>query len=224
MGFVRSCNAVFGQLGMDVGGSQLAATSNGFGFNAPVPFDLNVLVSFFPDGDALEANVPATAQSAIGQRDVQTTPLLMALAAAAVVNDGTIMTPYIVDDVFASDGEVESTTEPTAWRRAMSPATASVIEDLMEQVVISGTGTRAAVPGVRIGGKTGTAQVTGAAPHAWFIGFGPVEPDEGEPAIALAVVVESGGDFGESATGGTVAAPIAQRILAEFFGVQVTGG
>jgi peptidoglycan glycosyltransferase len=224
MGFVRSCNTVLGQLGMDVGGSQLAATSNGFGFNASVPFDLDVLVSFFPDGDALDANLPATAQSAIGQRDVQTTPLLMALAAAAVVNDGTMMTPYMVDDVFASDGAVESTTEPTAWRRAMSPATASVIEDLMEQVVISGTGRRAAVPGVRIGGKTGTAQVTGAAPHAWFVGFGPVEPAEGEPAIALAVVVESGGDFGESATGGTVAAPIAQRILAEFFGVQVPEG
>ena len=75
MGFVRSCNTVLGQLGMDVGGSQLAATSNGFGFNASVPFDLDVLVSFFPDGDALDANLPATAQSAIGQRDVQTTPL-----------------------------------------------------------------------------------------------------------------------------------------------------
>jgi peptidoglycan glycosyltransferase len=224
MGFVRSCNTVFGQLGMDVGGNQLAATSNGFGFNAPVPFDLNVLVSFFPPGSALETNLPATAQSAIGQRDVQTTPLLMALTAAAVVNGGTMMTPYMVDDVFASDGAVESTTEPTAWRRAMSPATASVLENLMEQVVISGTGQRAAVPGIRIGGKTGTAQVTGAAPHAWFIGFGPVEPEDGEPSIALAVVVESGGSFGESATGGSVAAPIAQRIFAEFFGVQVAEG
>jgi peptidoglycan glycosyltransferase len=91
---------------------------------------------------------------------------------------------------------------------------------MMEQVVSSGTGRKAAVPGVRIAGKTGTAEVTGQAPHAWFIGFGPVSPAEGEQSIALAVVVESGGDFGESATGGSVAAPIAQKVFTEFFGLS----
>jgi peptidoglycan glycosyltransferase len=72
---------------------------------------------------------------------------------------------------------------------------------------------------VRIAGKTGTAQITGKAPHAWFIGFGPVGASADIRQIAIAVIVESGGDFGESATGGTVAAPIAQEILAAFFGV-----
>ncbi len=99
----------------------------------------------------------------------------------------------------------------------MSPATASVLSGLMEQVVVSGTGKKAAVPGVRIAGKTGTAEVSGKAPHAWFVGFGPVEPEPGEQSIVIAVAVESGGDFGESATGGSVAAPIAQKVLAKFF-------
>ena len=217
VGFIRSCNTVFGQLGMDVGGDDLGTTADKFGFNREVPFDLRVFTSFFPGRGAIEGNPPATAQSAIGQRDVQTTPLLMALSAGAIANDGRIMKPHLVRDVFTSDGSIEQTTAPELWKRAMSPATAAVLTDMMEQVVISGTGRNAAVPGVRIAGKTGTAEVTGQPPHAWFIGFGPVAPAEGERSIAIAVVVESGGEFGESATGGSVAAPIAQRVLAEFF-------
>jgi len=220
VGFIRSCNTVFAQLGMDIGGNVLGVTADKFGFNRTVPFDLDVLVSFFPGEGTIENNRPATAQSAIGQRDVQSTPLLMALAAAAVANDGTIMRPYLVQDVFTSDGSTEQSAQPQPWKRAMSPATASVLADMMEQVVISGTGRKAAVPGVRIAGKTGTAEVSGKAPHAWFLGFGPVAPKPGERSIAIAVVVESGGDFGESATGGSVAAPIGQKVLAAFFEVS----
>jgi len=216
-GFIRSCNTVFAQLGMDIGGDDLGSTAESFGFNRTIPFDLSVLVSFFPGEGSIEENPSATAQSAIGQRDVQTTPLLMAMSAAAVANGGNAMVPYLVQDVFTSDGTIELSTEPSVWRRAMSPATASVLTEMMEQVVISGTGKKAAVPGVRIAGKTGTAEVTGHPPHAWFVGFGPVGASEDEPGIAIAVVVESGGNFGETATGGSVAAPIAQQVLAEFF-------
>jgi peptidoglycan glycosyltransferase len=87
----------------------------------------------------------------------------------------------------------------------------------MEGVVTSGTGRRASVPGVRIAGKTGSAEVPDEAPHAWFVGFGPVDAAPDDRQIAIAVLVESGGDAGEAATGGTVAAPIAQTVLEEFF-------
>jgi peptidoglycan glycosyltransferase len=216
--FVKSCNTVFAQLGMDLGGDQLGITSQDFGYNSEVPFEFAVLPSAFPPPGTIEDNLPATAQNAIGQRDNRATPLLMAMTAGSVARNGAMMVPYLVDEIFTSEGSVEDRTEPTVWRRAMSPASAAVLSDLMEQVVISGTGRRAAVPGVRIAGKTGTSQVTGRAPHAWFIGFGPVEAPPDTPQIAIAVVVESGGAFGESATGGSVAAPIAQKVLAAFLG------
>lgn len=217
--FVKSCNTVFAQLGMDLGGNRLGTTANAFGFNAEIPFEFSVLTSNFPPPGTIENDPAATAQSAIGQRNDRATPLLMALMAAAVANNGNVMVPYLVDEIFTSGGGIESRTETTIWRRAMSPASAAVLSDMMEQVVISGTGRKAAVPGIRIGGKTGTAEVTDKAPHAWFIGFGPVGASSDIAQIAIAVVVESGGDFGESATGGSVAAPIAQQVLAAFFGV-----
>jgi peptidoglycan glycosyltransferase len=133
------------------------------------------------------------------------------------------MVPYLVQEIFSAEGVVEESTEPLVWLRATSPGASATLSDLMEGVVTSGTGRRASVPGVRVAGKTGTAEVPDSAPHAWFIGFGPVDPGPGDPQIALAVLIESGGDAGEAATGGTVAAPIAQSMFAEFFGVGQEG-
>lgn len=218
--FVRSCNTIFASLGMEVGAVRLAETAEAFGFDQSIPFDLDVITSPFPNARTFASDLPATAQNSLGQRDVRATPMQMALTATAIANGGEIMVPHVVADVFRSDGTVESSVNPVLWRRAVSPATAAVLSDLMERAVISGTGKRAAVPGIRIAGKTGTAEVADGPPHAWFIGFGPVDAAADEPQLAVAVVVESGGDFGETASGGSVAAPIAQSVFGAFFGVD----
>jgi peptidoglycan glycosyltransferase len=213
-----SCNTVFGMLGMEVGADALVGQAEALGFNTePVISDFRVVASVIPPADTFLNSEAALAQSAIGERDVRATPLQMATIAAAIANGGEVIEPYLVAEVFTADAEVESVTEPTPLGRAMSPATAGSLEEMMERVVTSGTGRRAAVNEVRIAGKTGTAEVPGGSPHAWFIGFGPVDAEPGQPQIAIAVLVESGGTLGADASGGTVAAPIAQAVLAEFF-------
>jgi peptidoglycan glycosyltransferase len=134
----------------------------------------------------------------------------MALVASAIANGGVVMTPYIVEEVIDADGDVTFETDPTEWRRATSPATARVIGELLREAVETGTGRNAAVSGVVVSGKTGTAEVPDGPPHAWFIGFALIDTTS---PIALAVVVESGGDLGDAATGGGVAAPIARQLI-----------
>ncbi len=208
--FRRSCNTVFAELGLLLGAEALTMEAETFGFNQDTPFELPVLNSFFPQPAEFSNDLPALAQSAIGQRDVRATPLEMALVAAAIANDGIIMEPSLVSHIFDAEGGAISENEPALLQRAVSPSSADIISDLMERVVASGTGTRATVPNVRVAGKTGTAETGVGPPHVWFIGFAPVE----QPTIALAVLIESGGEAGENATGGSVAAPIAQEILA----------
>lgn len=208
--FRRSCNTVFGLLGLQLGAETLFEAAEAFGFNQDLPLEIPVLDSVFPVPADFTNDLPALAQSAIGQRDVRATPLQMALIAAAIANDGIMMEPFLVSRIYDADGAAISEPEPELLQRAVSPSTAAIISDLMERVVASGTGTRATVPNVRVAGKTGTAETGVGPPHVWFIGFAPVE----QPVIALAVLVESGGEAGENATGGSVAAPIAQEILA----------
>jgi len=211
-----SCNTAFGELGMLVGAGPLLHAVESAGFNGTIPFDLDTIASTLP-ARGLEGDRPALAQTALGQRDVRATPLQMALVAAAVANRGVIMRPHLVGAILDAEGATTRSTLAAPWRRAMAEDTAEALSAMLEQVVTNGTGWRAAVPGVRVAGKTGTAEVPGAAPHVWFIGFGPVDPEPGEQQIALAVLVESGGTLGEGGSGGSVAAPIAQAVLAAFF-------
>ncbi|HLF60482.1 MAG TPA: penicillin-binding transpeptidase domain-containing protein [Acidimicrobiia bacterium] len=206
--FVRSCNTIFADLSVRLGAEDIGITAGALGFNTDLNFPWTVPQATYPVDDLVD-DPAALAQSGIGERDVRATPLHMAMIASAVANQGLVPNPYLVNRVFDADGDTVETTEPVSLGRAMAPATASVLAQMMERVVTEGTGRLAAVPGVRVAGKTGTAEGAGDGPHAWFIGFAPVE----NPTIAIAVLIAGGGDIGESATGGAVAAPIAADLI-----------
>lgn len=206
-----SCNTAFAQMGVDTGADAMIATAERFGFNRDVPIDLTRPArSNFPTD--FERNVPALAQSAIGQNEVAATPLQMAMIAAAVANDGAIMRPHVLGDVRDTDGNIVDTFDEEVWTTAMDRGTSALLREAMVGVVEQGTASRLKVPGFVVGGKTGTAQLGTEPPrsHAWILGFaGPA----GElPTIAVAVIVE-GQEGASEQTGGRVAAPIAQAVL-----------
>ncbi len=207
----RSCNTGFAQMGLDLGGDKLAGEARDFGFAARPPLDLPaVATSVFPEATSFARNKPALAQSAIGQQDVTASPLQMALVAAGVANGGVVMRPHIMKEVHDNEGALARAWNPEPWRRAMSPGNAAALTDMMVGVVKSGTATAAAVPGVEVAAKTGTAQTTGENSHAWLVAFAPARA----PTVAVAVIVESQPGLGDTITGGRVAAPIAKAVLA----------
>ena len=125
------------------------------------------------------------------------------------------MKPYLVQTVRTADLDLISEASPTVLSTAVSPTTAATLRDMMVGVVDSGTGTAAKISGVQVAGKTGTAQTTDAsAPHAWFTAFAPADA----PRVAVAVLVEHGGNLGNEATGGRVAAPIAKAVMQAVLG------
>ncbi len=202
-----SCDTTYAILGLELP-EELIATSEDFGFNERLPLDIESEVSVVPE--VPDDQEPLRAYSGIGQGDVAATPLQMALVAAGVANDGEVPTPHLVKEVIDASGAVVEEIEPDPMGEAMSPQDARDITEMMVAVVESGTGTTAQIEGVRVAGKTGTAQnVAGAAPHTWFIAFAPAD----DPKIAVAVMVENGGTAGSEATGAAVAAPIAREVL-----------
>ena len=202
-----SCNTAFGQLGLDVGEDALRTQAERFGFNDPnLTIPMGVVESVFP----ADLDLPVTAQSAIGQRDVRATPMQMAMVSAAIANGGKLMTPYVVQTVRSADLHKVSETPSTLYSTAISPGTAATLRDMMVGVVDDGSGSAAQIPGVQVAGKTGTAQTAdGQAPHAWFTAFAPADA----PRVAVAVIVEHGGNAGNEATGGRIAAPIAKAVI-----------
>jgi peptidoglycan glycosyltransferase len=206
--FIRSCNTTFADLSIQLGAVDIGITAEALGFNIDLDYEWSIPRAVWPTGDLINDDA-ALAQSGIGERNVRATPLHMAMVAAAVANNGMTVNPYLVQRVFDADGLAVVTTEPSELGRAMAPETASVLAQMMERVVTEGTGRRAAVPGVRVAGKTGTATGRGDFANPWFIGFAPVE----SPTIALAVFIEGSPSTGESATGGSVAAPIASQLI-----------
>jgi peptidoglycan glycosyltransferase len=215
--FRRSCNTTFGQIGLDLG-EKLIDGMKAFGITEDVPFDLPEVRSAGPAPGTFEKRKPAFAYAGIGQGDVAVTPLQMAMVAGAIANGGVLMAPHVVREIRDVDGRVVRRIGPTEWKRAVQPTTAAAVTEMMIDVVKRGTGGAAAVPGFTVAGKTGTAEAPpdpadpgNGAPHAWFIGFAPAEA----PRFAIAVIVERGGDVGDEATGGRVAAPVAGKVLAK---------
>jgi peptidoglycan glycosyltransferase len=204
----KSCNSSFGALGLELGPDALRDQAELFGFNSSVDVPMTSAVSRFPD----DPNEPQTAQSAIGQFDVTATPLQMAMVVAGVANGGVVMAPYLVEEVRAPDTSTLAVAEPRELGTAMSPQTASALSEMLVSVVENGTGTNAQIDGVRVGGKTGTAQQgDGESPHAWFVAFAPAEPGS-TPRVAVAVVIEDGGGQSE-VSGNRLAAPIARSVI-----------
>ena len=203
-----SCNTALARLAVDMGAAPLVDLARRAGFDAAIPWELTAVASQMPDASALDADPPALAQTALGERDVRATPLQMALVAAAVANDGVAMAPQVVERIVAPDGEVLDAFAPAALGRVFPEDVAAGLVQMMIEVVASGTGRAAGLPNVQVAGKTGTA--AGAdGPHVWFIGFAPAD----DPVIAIAVLVEGGGRLGDGGTGGSVAAPIAATVI-----------
>ncbi|GAT08577.1 penicillin-binding protein [Mycolicibacterium novocastrense] len=207
--FARSCNTAFVELGIDTGADALRSAARGFGLDASAPaIPLQVVesrVGPIPDAAAL-------GMSSIGQKDVALTPLQNAQIAAAIANKGVAMKPYLVDNLKGPDLSNIATTAPQEERRAVSEQVADTLTDLMvaaEQV----TQQKGAIAGVQIASKTGTAEhgtdPRNTPPHAWYIAFAPAQA----PKVAVAVLVENGGNR-LSATGGALAAPIGRATIA----------
>jgi peptidoglycan glycosyltransferase len=206
-----SCNTTFAALGVELGDQKLAAEAEKFGFNQPSPYELPAATSSIPD----QQDVPATAQSAIGQRDVRVSPLQMASVAATIANGGRRMAPFVGRQVLSAEGGVVKRFQGEDLGQAIPERVAGDLRAMMLGVVEQGTGTAAQIPNLQVAGKTGTAQhARGRAPHAWFIGF----TESGDRAIAVAVVVEEGGNAGSEATGGRTAAPIARQVIQAYMG------
>jgi cell division protein FtsW (lipid II flippase)/cell division protein FtsI/penicillin-binding protein 2 len=206
----HSVNTVFAQLAVNLGASQLVRQASAFGFNQQIPFDLPVKTSLMPN--PAEMTTWETAWAGVGQpvgmhkspAGPQATVLQMALVSAGIANQGQIMAPYVVQSVNAPSGETLASTSPRVFANATDPETAAQIGNAMQLVVSNGSGSRASISGVKVAGKTGTAEVGKGKPtNAWFIAFAPAD----HPTVAMAIMIEGGG------VGGYVAAPAAKPVL-----------
>ena len=215
--FTESCNAVFGQLGLELG-EQFVPGMAKFGIGSAPPLDdaPGAVASVGPAAGSFAQNMPQFAFAGIGQGVVAVTPLQMALVAEGIANGGVIMTPHVATEIQDANGKLVERINPSPWTTATTPQVAASVTQMMIDVVQRGTGTAAQIPGVAVAGKTGTAQnAPGKAPHAWFVAFAPAQA----PKYAVAVLVEHGGSQGSDATGGAVAAPIASRMLRTALGL-----
>jgi cell division protein FtsI/penicillin-binding protein 2 len=206
-----SCNNVFGKMAVDLGQDKLRATAEKFGFNEEkqdVP--VRASASVYPSG----MNASSTALTGIGQFDVTATPLQMSLVSAAIAGDGLLVSPHMVSEVVSSDGDPLESYDDAGSKRIMSSRTAEQLRSAMVTVVEDGTGSNARIPGLEVGGKTGTAQHgenNSRTPYAWFTSYAK-DPDTGK-AVAVAVLIEDSDAERSEVSGNGLAAPVAQRMM-----------
>ena len=207
-----SINTTFAKVGNLLGRKRLIAGMERYGFYQTPPLPL-------PDGEVVPSGRYGkkgllspdafmdpldVAWAGCGQERVLATPLQMALIAGGVANGGRVMKPYYLQEIVTSAGEVVSTAQPEQWLAAMKAQTAMELNLMMQRVVNSGTGTAAALEGIQVAGKTGTAEKGDGTNLAWFIGFAPAN----DPQVAVAVVIED-----TQSTGGEAAAPLAAAVI-----------
>ncbi|MEV0533026.1 penicillin-binding protein 2 [Kitasatospora sp. NPDC050463] len=205
----QSCNTVYGKIGAELGGEKMRAQAEKFGFNSTVDTPVRSEKSFFPSSSTPDG----TAMDSIGQHDTRATPLQMAMISAAIANNGSLMQPYLVDQERSASLTTISKHTEKQFSQPMSPATAQKMQDLMVSVVENGTGKNARIPGLTVGGKTGTAQHgedNAGLPFAWFTSY--AKTADGQ-SVAVAVVVEDGSNNRDGISGGRLAAPIAKAVM-----------
>ncbi len=202
--FTVSSNAVFCELGYELGAENVLNMAEAFGVNKDINSDMPVTKSRI---EYKKMSNSDAALVSIGQGQLLMTPLHVAMMGAAIANNGVMMKPHIVDSITTASGIVYSTARQEAAFKPMNSSTAAYIKDLMIDVVKSGTGRSAAISGITVAGKTGTAEAEGSKDHSWFVGFAPAE----DPKIAVAVLLENDGG-----AGGTTAAPIARNIIRKY--------
>ncbi len=219
--FDVSSNVVFGQVAVEMGAEQLVNYANAFGFGEKLGIDFSTTASIMADPSEMTEweTAWAAAGQPVGQGHTpgpQATAMQMAVVAAAIANDGLVMNPYVVDHTLSPEGVTISTTQPRSLGQAVSTSTAAQVKDAMLSVVESGSGTAAQVSGVKVAGKTGTAEATDTKVNSLFVGFAPYD----NPTVAVAVVIE---DY-ENSGNGSRAASVASRIIAAALNAQSASG
>ncbi len=199
-----SCNPAFARLGAELGADALRTQAERFGFGTTFLDEVGSAASVFPD----DIDDAQTAMSAIGEFETQASPLQMAMVSAGIANDGVVMDPYLVEEVLDGDLKVVSRTRPQQLTVAMGGGNAAELRSMMVSVVTGGTGSRARIPGVTVGGKTGTARTSDdRPPYAWFTAWAD------DPSVAVCVFVEDADIPDTEIAGGQVAAPIAKAVI-----------
>ncbi len=207
----HSCNTAFATLGIALGADPIKAQAVALGIDPTgAGFDVGIPVVGSQVGSMSDA--AAVAQSSIGQRDVTMTPIQDAVIAATIANHGKRMAPYLIDRTTKPDLSVISQTQPTVVNQAMPAAVADQVRDMMIESEKDTTGANP-FSGIVIASKTGTAEhgtdPKNTPPHCWYVAFAPAD----NPQVAVAVLVENGGDLGLKATGGAVAGPIGRAVI-----------